>query len=64
MRLLGLILALGIIAWVLYTASGGGRNETIVPEGYQQSMEKAQGVEQTLQDTEDRLKEQLEATGN
>jgi len=64
MRLLGMILALGAIGWLLYTASGGGRNETIVPEGYQQSMGKAQGVEQTLQDTEDRVREQLEASGN
>lgn len=50
MRLLGMILALGAIGWVLYTASGGGKNDTVIPTGYQQSMEKAEGVEQTVQD--------------
>ena len=38
MRLLGMLLALAAIGWVLYTASGGGKNETIVPEAYQQSL--------------------------
>ncbi len=50
MRLLGMILALGALGWVLYQASGGGKNEGVIPESYQQSMEKAQGVEQTVQD--------------
>jgi len=48
MRLLGMLLALGIIGWVLYTAAGGGSNDTIVPQGYQQSLEKAHGVEQII----------------
>ena len=54
MRLLGMLLALAAIGWVLYTASGGGKNETIVPEAYQQSLEKAEGVEQMVQDAADK----------
>ncbi len=58
MRLLGMLLALGAIGWVLYTASGKGKNDTIVPEPYQQSMEKAGGVEQIVNDAaEQRLKD-------
>ena len=60
MRLLGMLLALAAIGWVLYTASGGGKNETIVPEGYQQSMEKAEGVEQMVQDAADKRLEGLD----
>jgi len=50
MRLLGLILSLGAIGWVLYQASGGDKSEGIIPEGYNQSMQKAESVEQTIQD--------------
>ncbi|MEP5568177.1 MAG: hypothetical protein ABJN62_10115 [Halioglobus sp.] len=50
MRLLGMILALGAIGWVLYNASGGGEAETIIPESYQQSLDKAQGVESMVND--------------
>jgi hypothetical protein len=50
MRLLGLILSLGAIGWVLYQASGGDKSEGVIPAGYQQSMEKAEGVEQTIHD--------------
>ena len=60
MRLLGMLLALAAIGWVLYTASGGGKNETIVPEGYQQSVEKAEGVEQMVQDAADKRLEGLD----
>ncbi len=60
MRLLGMLLALAAIGWVLYTASGGGKNETIVPEGYQQSLEKAEGVEQMVQDAADKRMEGLD----
>jgi protein-tyrosine-phosphatase len=53
-----MLLALAAIGWVLYTASGKGRNETIVPEPYQQSLEKAEGVEQMVNDAaEQRLKD-------
>lgn len=50
MRLLGMLLALAAIGWVLYTASGKGKNDSIVPEPYQQSIEKAEGVEQMVND--------------
>ena len=50
MRLLGMILALGAIGWLLYQAAGGDKSEGVIPEGYQQSMEKAEGVEQTVQE--------------
>ena len=51
MRMLGMLLALAAIGWVLYSASGGGKNDTIIPEGHQQALEKAEGVEQLMQDT-------------
>ena len=60
MRLLGMLLAVAAIGWVLYTASGGGENETIVPEGYQQSMEKAQGVEQMVHDAAEKKLEGID----
>jgi preprotein translocase subunit SecG len=50
MRYIGLILALGVIGWVLYQAAGGGKAETAIPESYQQSLGKAKGVEQAMQD--------------
>ena len=50
MRLLGMILALGAIGWVLYNASGGGEADSIIPESYQQSLDKAQGVESMVND--------------
>ena len=49
MRLIGLVLALGAIAWVLLQASGGGDSQTVVPESYQQSLNKAESVEQSVQ---------------
>ncbi len=48
MRLLGMALALGAIGWVSYTASGGGKNDTIIPTGYQKSLEKAENVEESV----------------
>ena len=50
MRFIGIILALGAIGWVLYQASGGKEGDGAIPEGYQQSLEKAESVEQTVQD--------------
>jgi len=50
MRLIGMILALGAIGWVLYQASGGKEGDGVVPESYQQSMKKAEGVEQTVKE--------------
>jgi len=60
MRLLGLILALAAITWVLYQASGGGEAETMIPEGHQEALEKAQGVEQTLMESSKRQLEELD----
>lgn len=51
MRLIGMILALGAIVWVMLQATGGGDSETVIPESYQQSINKAQDLEQSMQDT-------------
>lgn len=50
MRLIGMVLALGAIMWVLFQSSGGGDAETVIPESYQQSLDKANSVEQSLQE--------------
>jgi preprotein translocase subunit SecG len=50
MRLIGMVLALGAIVWVMLQAAGGGDAETVIPESYQQSINKAQGLEQSMQD--------------
>ena len=60
MRLLGLLLALGIIGWILYSGSGGSDSEGVVPEGYQQSMDKARDVEQTVHDAAQKSLDKLE----
>ena len=54
MRFIGIILALGAIGWVLYQASGGDSGDGAIPDSYQQSMDKAEGVEQTVQDAAQR----------
>ena len=60
MRLIGLILSLGAIMWVLYQAAGGDKADGIVPQEYQQSMEKAEGVEKTVQDAAQRRLQELD----
>jgi preprotein translocase subunit SecG len=60
MRFIGILIALGIIGWVMYQASGGDDNAGIIPESYQQSMEKAEGVEQTVQDAAQRQLEEID----
>ena len=50
MRLIGMVLALGAIVWVMLQAAGVGDAETVIPESYQQSINKAQGLEQSMQD--------------
>ena len=58
MRLIGLILSLAAIVWVLFQASGGNDSDDIIPEGHKQAMQKAENVEQTLQNTaQQRLQE-------
>ncbi|NCF19992.1 MAG: hypothetical protein GWP63_17295 [Haliea sp.] len=63
MRFIGLILALGAIGWVLYQASGGKDGDGAVPESYQQSMEKAEAVEQTMQDAAQQRLQDLDQRG-
>jgi hypothetical protein len=63
MRFIGLILALGAIGWVLYQASGGKDGDGAVPESYQQSMEKAENVEQTMQDAAQQRLQDLDQRG-
>jgi len=60
MRLLGMILALGAIGWILYNASGGGEAESIIPESYQQSLDKAKGVESMVQDSAEQRLQSLD----
>ncbi len=64
MRFIGLILALGAIAWVLYQASGGEDAETVLSEGHQQALEKAEGVEETVMDATQKRMEALEEQDN
>ncbi len=59
MRLIGMILSLGAIVWVMYQAAGGGEAETAIPQGYQQSLEKAENLEQDLQAT---IEQRLQGT--
>lgn len=60
MRLILLLLALGAVGWVLYQVSGGGKAESVIPAGYQQSLEKAHGVEQTIQEAAELRLQQVE----
>jgi preprotein translocase subunit SecG len=60
MRLIGLILSLGLVAWVLYQASGGDEAETAIPVGHQQALDKAKGVEQALMDATQKNLQELE----
>jgi hypothetical protein len=46
--MIGMILALGAIVWALYQAAGGGREETAIPEGHRQAVEKAEAVEESV----------------
>ncbi|MEZ5502152.1 MAG: hypothetical protein R3E50_05675 [Halioglobus sp.] len=64
MRLIGIILALGAIAWVLYQAAGGGEAETAIPAEYQQSLDKAKSVEQSLQDAASKNLQELDKQEN
>jgi preprotein translocase subunit SecG len=51
MRLIGIVIALGLMMWVLFYSSGGNESEGVIPASYMESLEKAEGVEQTLQDS-------------
>jgi hypothetical protein len=58
-----MILALGAIGWLLYQASGGDQSDGAIPAGYQQSLEKAKGVEQTVQEAAQSQLEKLDESG-
>ncbi len=60
MRYIGLILALGVICWVLYQAAGGGKAETVIPVEQQRALETAKGVEQSMQDAAKKSMEEAE----
>ena len=60
MRLIGLIFALAAIMWTLYQASGGKDSESVIPEEYQRSLEKAESVEQTMKDSAQQRLEELD----
>ena len=60
MRFIGIILALGAIGWVLYQAAGGDKGDGGLPQGYEQSIEKAEGVEQTVKDAAQQRLQELE----
>lgn len=60
MRLLGLVLALAAIGWAFFEFSGGGENSEGIPEPYRESLEKAEAVEKTLDDSARKTIEQLE----
>lgn len=64
MRFIGLILALGAIGWVLYQASGGDEGDGAIPQAYQDSMNKAESVEQTLQDSAQQRLRELDQQAN
>jgi len=61
MRLIGLVLALGAIAWVMMQAAGGGDAETAIPEGHQQALEKAQDLEKSMQQDLNKRMQALQA---
>lgn len=50
MRVLGMILSLGAILWVMYQAAGGGEAETVITPTQQESIERAKGVEDSMQE--------------
>lgn len=57
MRLISKLLALGAIAWVLVNASGKGPDQGVVPESHQEPINKAQALEQSLEDAaQDKIK--------
>ncbi len=60
MRLIGLVLALGAIVWVMMQLAGGSDAETMVPEAHQQALEKAEGLEENLQQDLDKKMQDLQ----
>ncbi|MEZ5570474.1 MAG: hypothetical protein R3E64_00505 [Halioglobus sp.] len=64
MRYIGLILALGIVCWVLYQAAGGGEAETVIPAEYQKSLNTAKGMEDAMKEASEKsMREAEEKSG-
>ncbi len=61
MKLIGYGIALGVIVYVLLTLSKDETPQDAIPEGYERSMEKAEEVEQTLQDAARKQLEDLDS---
>ena len=51
MRLLGLVVALAAIGWLFFKSSGGDESSGAIPEPYQESLDRARAVEQTLENS-------------
>jgi hypothetical protein len=60
MRLIGLVISLGLIGWVVYQAAGGGKAETVIPVEHRKALDKAQGLEQSLQEATQKSMQELE----
>ncbi|MEM9254016.1 MAG: hypothetical protein AAGA91_01130 [Pseudomonadota bacterium] len=60
MRLIGMILALGVVFWALYQFAGGGEAETAIPEPYQKSLEKAENLELEVQNAVENKLDELD----
>ena len=61
MKFIGYGLALGVIVYVLLTISKDETPQDAIPEGYKRSIEKAEEVEQTLQDAARKQLEDLDS---
>ena len=61
MKLIGYGIALAVIVYVLMNLSKDETPGDVIPEGYERSMEKAEQVEQTLQDAAQRQLEELDS---
>jgi hypothetical protein len=46
-----MILALAVIAWLLYENSAGTETGGIIPESYQRSLDQARGVQGLVEDS-------------
>ena len=51
MKILGLVFSLGAILWVMLQVTGGEDAQSVIPEGHQTALKKAESVEQQLQET-------------
>jgi hypothetical protein len=61
MKLIGYGIALAVIVYVLLNISKDDTPQDAIPEGYKRSMEKAEQVEQTLQDAAQKQLEELDS---